>query len=215
MGVRKRHLTVPKNTKTFDGVACVLGHDGRRYVATGQCVTCVDIYPTYDFQSDLKRHAADGIMPAIHGRVLLAAQGGRCAHCGTNRLMELDHKTSIEFGGNNWPKNRQWLCRTCNRKKWCHGDAEFRQKNGVPARTQWDAPAHVVNLLDKDARLLSDSYLKQRCDKWKDGRAALEALLRFAQRKGTPLSRRPVEPIIVSTAPVVTPELLFAYAVLM
>lgn len=196
MSMRKRHLTVPKNTDTFEGVRCKLGHDGTRYVATGQCVTCIEIYPTSRYATDLKRYAADGIMPTIHGRVLLAAQGGRCAHCGTDKKLESDHKKSIDFGGNNWPLNRQWLCQTCNRKKWCHEDAEYRRNNGIPARTRWDAAPHIVRLLDQDARLIGDSFLKTRCNTWKDGRAALEALLRYSQRKGTPLSKRPRKPAV-------------------
>lgn len=217
MSMRKRHLTAPKNTETFDGIVCKLGHDGRRYVATGQCVTCVEIYPTHGFKSDLKRIAADGFMPTIHGRVLLFAQNGRCAYCGASGVkMEIDHKVSIEFGGNNWPKNRQWLCRTCNRKKWCYSDADFRKANGIAPRTRWDAPAHIVALLDKDARLLGDSFLKARFDKSMNGRAALEGLLKFSRRTGSPIGRAPAakETLAVMSKVDTTAEVLWAYVLM-
>lgn len=193
MAVRRRHLVVPNRMNTFIGISCSLGHDGRRYEETGQCVTCVEIYSIYQGdKSDLKRIAADGVTPKIHGRVLLLAQGGRCAHCGAaDDKMELDHKTSIEFGGNNWPRNRQWLCRTCNRRKWCHGDAEYRVRHNIPTVTTWDAPPHIVRLLDKDARLIGESFLKRRFAHSRDAKAALRGLLSFSRRKGSPLAPNP------------------------
>jgi len=43
--------------------------------------------------------------------------GGRCAECGTDRLLEFDHVIPVALGGSSGVKNLQLLCADCNRIK--------------------------------------------------------------------------------------------------
>ena len=217
MGVRRSHLTKPKNAATFSGIRCSKGHDGTRYLATGQCVTCVEIYPTYGDKSKLKRIAADGVMSTIACGVLELLQNHRCAYCGADDPLEMDHKVSLERGGTHWPSNRQGLCSRCNRRKWCHSDGDYRKANGIPKVTRWDAPAHLLQLLDRDVRLMERSPLRNRYARSMDPKGALEALILVSRRPNSPLGRR--RPADTTgrgrpRKPHWTPELLLAYACL-
>src|SRR5439155_9187621 len=42
---------------------------------------------------------------------------GRCAQCGSNKLLEFDHIVPLAMGGANTARNIQLLCETCNREK--------------------------------------------------------------------------------------------------
>ncbi|HEV2756621.1 MAG TPA: HNH endonuclease signature motif containing protein [Actinomycetota bacterium] len=46
--------------------------------------------------------------------------GGRCAECGRDELLEYDHIIPIALGGSNTAKNLQLLCADCNRAKGAH-----------------------------------------------------------------------------------------------
>ena len=48
---------------------------------------------------------------------LLSAAQNRCAGCGGNEGLEIDHIVPISKGGTGDPSNLQVLCRVCNRKK--------------------------------------------------------------------------------------------------
>jgi HNH endonuclease len=42
---------------------------------------------------------------------------GRCAQCGSNKLLEFDHIVPLAMGGANTARNIQLLCESCNREK--------------------------------------------------------------------------------------------------
>ena len=42
---------------------------------------------------------------------------GRCAHCGTDEDLEIDHIKRVADGGANGLDNLQLLCRSCNEQK--------------------------------------------------------------------------------------------------
>ena len=65
-------------------------------------------------------------------------QGWRCAHCGDNRLLEIDHIKAISKGGHHTFTNIQLLCRTHNRDKGNRDERQYRQAKGIPSATPWD-----------------------------------------------------------------------------
>lgn len=48
---------------------------------------------------------------------VLAAHGGKCAHCGTTARIECDHILPVARGGQHTKSNLQPLCRSCNATK--------------------------------------------------------------------------------------------------
>lgn len=55
---------------------------------------------------------------------LRIAQDGKCAACGQQKRLEVDHIKAIADGGSNNPVNLQLLCRNCNASK---GALDFRE----------------------------------------------------------------------------------------
>ncbi len=50
-------------------------------------------------------------------RTLKKRDGNTCRHCGTDKLLEIDHVSPVSKGGGNALENLQLLCRNCNAKK--------------------------------------------------------------------------------------------------
>lgn len=56
---------------------------------------------------------------------VLELYGNRCAFCGVDGHMTVDHIIPISRGGGNWPWNIRPLCEPCNTLKGSQLDAEF------------------------------------------------------------------------------------------
>lgn len=54
----------------------------------------------------------EGVRAAVYG-----ASGYRCAHCGSDQNLSLDHIRPVSLGGSDDPENLQTLCRSCNSRK--------------------------------------------------------------------------------------------------
>jgi hypothetical protein len=50
-------------------------------------------------------------------REVFRRDGGRCAACGTDELLQFDHVIPVVLGGGSSPANLQLLCAPCNRRK--------------------------------------------------------------------------------------------------
>lgn len=50
-------------------------------------------------------------------REVFRRDGGRCAVCGTDELLQFDHVIPVALGGASTPENLQLLCAPCNREK--------------------------------------------------------------------------------------------------
>lgn len=157
MPSRKPAFPPPANKgKTFQGSPCRYGHRGLRYVSTGACVTCAKGKRSAGRKDGpSKRDLAEGLCLPTHGRALLIAQGGRCAYCGDDRRLHLDHRISIAHGGSHWPSNRQWLCQGHNLAKHARSDGKMRALLGIKGPSVWDAPKEIVAMIDLDARAIA------------------------------------------------------------
>ena len=58
---------------------------------------------------------------------LLERHGGRCAYCGSNVQIEIDHRIPLNRGGLNTIENILPACRRCNRRKNQKTEEEFRE----------------------------------------------------------------------------------------
>jgi HNH endonuclease len=50
-------------------------------------------------------------------REVFRRDGGRCAACGSDELLQFDHVIPVALGGASTPENLQLLCAPCNREK--------------------------------------------------------------------------------------------------
>ncbi len=50
-------------------------------------------------------------------REVFRRDGGRCAACGVDELLQFDHVIPVALGGASTPENLQLLCAPCNREK--------------------------------------------------------------------------------------------------
>jgi HNH endonuclease len=50
-------------------------------------------------------------------RQVFRRDGGRCARCGSDELLQFDHVIPVALGGASGPENLQLLCAPCNREK--------------------------------------------------------------------------------------------------
>jgi 5-methylcytosine-specific restriction endonuclease McrA len=60
---------------------------------------------------------AVGIYTAGDIARIFASQNNRCAACGAEARLTIDHVVPLSKGGSNWPENIQGLCGPCNSSK--------------------------------------------------------------------------------------------------
>lgn len=94
----------------------------------------------------LKRGAAGGATEKDVLR-LLRLQRGACAYCGDTGDLHLDHKVPVSREGDHSLPNLQFLCAAHNLSKRDWTDAEYREANGIPAVTIWDAKFVLSTIL--------------------------------------------------------------------
>lgn len=144
---------------TYHGKPCHLGHMAKRYTSTRACCLCVQVQgqgrrrprttvPHVDTAAQ-RRSALFG----LHGAATLEQeaalrylQGGRCAYCGSQDMLERDHKAPITRDGTHAIGNLQWLCQHHNRSKGRHSDSDYRQRNGIAAVTPWESVQGSLSL---------------------------------------------------------------------
>ena len=74
-----------------------------------------------------RRDAANGdSFTTAQWLALLEYHGGRCAYCGSNVRIEIDHRVPLIRGGTNTIENILPACRSCNRRKNQKTEEEFR-----------------------------------------------------------------------------------------
>ena len=56
-------------------------------------------------------------IPEAVRREVFRRDGGRCAACGSDELLQFDHVIPVALGGASTPENLQLLCAPCNREK--------------------------------------------------------------------------------------------------
>lgn len=78
------------------------------------------------------------VATAADAQAILIAQNYRCAYCGNDGEMHLDHIQPVSRGVRHVVENLQWLCASHNMAKHAAEDADFRQRIGVPLVTPWD-----------------------------------------------------------------------------
>lgn len=105
----------------------------------GTCKACMAINTKKNYYKDPQRvidraakykaqkETADGHCTEQQKKEIRLSQSDCCQYCGIqlNGGGELDHKIPVSKGGDNWPKNLAWACRTCNRDKHNKTDSEF------------------------------------------------------------------------------------------
>lgn len=77
-------------------------------------------------KSKRRRAAGDQSFTSAQWLALLAFHGGRCAYCGSDELIEIDHRVPLARGGSNLIENILPACRRCNRRKHLMTEDEFR-----------------------------------------------------------------------------------------
>lgn len=90
----------------------------------------------------ITRGANGGTAGVADLRSILASQGGRCAYCGADGPLHLDHKRAAIQGGPHAPHNLQYLCPWHNMSKREVHDTAYRLTHGIPLITQWDGYRH-------------------------------------------------------------------------
>ena len=60
---------------------------------------------------------ADGTFSWAEWEQIVRDFNGKCAHCGEETKLTIDHKIPLSKGGSNFIHNIQPLCRSCNSKK--------------------------------------------------------------------------------------------------
>ena len=74
------------------------------------------------------RRDAPGKINYMQWGQMLVAFGGRCAYCGSDGKIHMDHMTPVSRGGHHNIDNLQPLCAACNIRKHDMTDAEYRAK---------------------------------------------------------------------------------------
>lgn len=59
-------------------------------------------------------------------QAVLSRDGGRCVRCGSDELLQIDHRRPTYMGGLDEIDNLQTLCRSCHRKKTSEDAADPR-----------------------------------------------------------------------------------------
>ncbi len=80
-----------------------------------------------------RKRAASGRHTAQDIKMILAAQGSRCAYCKQKlgRKYHVDHIVPLIKSGSNAPNNLQILCATCNHSKSSRDPIEFARSKGL------------------------------------------------------------------------------------
>lgn len=101
--------------------ACMRANTKKHYDKNPQRV--MDRVAKYNRQ----KKSAEGFCSDIDAMGIRNQQNDRCLYCGVNLHGggELDHKTPVSKGGDNWPENMAWACTTCNRDKYNKAAEEF------------------------------------------------------------------------------------------
>lgn len=147
---------------TFLGDPCKNGHIGRRYNCNHACVECTKFYgmqykQAHNEKERLRKNVwkhnnrdivlkqknkrrgaletAEGFCTVQQLLFILKSQNGRCAYCGTEDQLSVDHMQSLFRGGSNFPSNIQWLCVPCNSSKNHRSDTQYRKWKKVGRRT--------------------------------------------------------------------------------
>ena len=80
-----------------------------------------------------RNRAAEGKFTGEDVARIKRQQRGKCALCKTKLMAyaALDHIVALSNGGSNWPRNLQWLCRSCNSKKNALDPLEYSKLIGL------------------------------------------------------------------------------------
>lgn len=73
-------------------------------------------------------------MPEVMRRRVRRRDGGRCARCGSEEELTVDHVRPFSRGGLTVPRNLQLLCRSCNASKSAHTMEEWAGRAGSDPR---------------------------------------------------------------------------------
>jgi 5-methylcytosine-specific restriction endonuclease McrA len=76
---------------------------------------------------------AEGSFTAEDVARIFAEQGGRCAYCGEERKLTIDHKKPLSRGGSNDLSNLVGACRSCNSRKGARELSEFLRSRRRPS----------------------------------------------------------------------------------
>ena len=135
----------------FTGKPCPQGHISERLVKNAECVSCkIANYgkPRPKYSADgpdgyrekrraykaarraAKRDCAVGLKPADLS-TLRAKYGKRCAICGDNGRLTIDHIIPLKAGGQHVARNIQFLCHPCNSSKGARPMEDFARSRGL------------------------------------------------------------------------------------
>jgi 5-methylcytosine-specific restriction endonuclease McrA len=61
---------------------------------------------------------------------------GKCASCGSEENLTMDHVVPLSWGGGHNPENIQVLCGSCNSSKGCYSDTDYRTPEQIEEVTR-------------------------------------------------------------------------------
>lgn len=82
--------------------------------------------------------------------MLRALQGNRCAYCGSDETLTLDHIVPVTRGGSHDLSNFQFLCLFHNISKGNHDDDAYRAWHDIPRLTPWDKASGLIRYVASD-----------------------------------------------------------------
>lgn len=80
-----------------------------------------------------RRLRAPGTFTTEEWTALVAQYAGRCAYCGEEAELIVEHRIPLSRGGTNWIENIVPACRKCNARKHRMTESEFRARLGREA----------------------------------------------------------------------------------
>ncbi len=103
---------------------------------------------------------------------LYDVQDGRCMYCAERMRMsgfEIDHRTPRAKGGSDSMRNKQLLCRDCNRRKGAMTDGAFRRKYNLPTISEAGGypPTRTIRQSDFDDRTEEFAHYRKTRKKWR------------------------------------------------
>jgi 5-methylcytosine-specific restriction endonuclease McrA len=113
--------------KNLDSVRLAVS-GARNQIACAECLSALDavlafrermktVTPEITVLSAKSSIPTRQAIPEDIRREVFRRDGGRCAICGSNELIQFDHIIPVALGGNSTVDNLQVLCSDCNRKK--------------------------------------------------------------------------------------------------